>query len=189
MDESTLFSKQDEGLFHLDEAGLRDRVLKDGIPASGFDALLAAYRRDYPKDTPSDIFFRISSGRGAHWNAVQQAELKIAQDKAKAYVYCFAWQPPVAGGKYKAFHTAEHPLSLRLVLCPESEQLSKQISGAWAAFARHGNPNRHGLPDSPAYSTTERATMIFDAGKSEAVNDPDHDERLMLLNWPSHRLL
>jgi para-nitrobenzyl esterase len=78
---------------------------------------------------------------------------------------------------------------LRLVLYPESEQLSKQISGAWVAFARHGSPNRQGLPDWPAYSTTERATMIFDARKSEAVNDPDREERLMLLNWPSRRLL
>ena len=31
--------------------------------------------------------------------------------------------------------------------------------------------------------------MIFDGGKSEAVNDPDREERLMLLNWPSRRLL
>jgi para-nitrobenzyl esterase len=189
IDESTLFSKQDEEVFHLDEAGLRGRILRDGIPVFTVDALLAAYHRDYAKNTPSDIFFRISTGRGARWNAVRQAELKIAQGKAKTFVYCFAWEPPVAGGKYKAFHTAEHPLSLRLVLYPESEQLSKQISGAWAAFARNGSPNRQGLPEWPAYSTTERTTMIFDVGKSEAVNDPDREERLMLLNWPSHRLL
>jgi para-nitrobenzyl esterase len=189
MDEATLFSKQDEGLFHLDETGLRNRLVKTGIPASNLDALLAAYHRDHPKDTPSDIYFRISTGRGARWNAVRQAELKMAQGRANVYLYCFAWEPPVAAGKYKAFHTAEHPLSLRIVLYPESEQLSRQISGAWAAFARNGSPNRQGLPDWPAYSTTERATMIFDARKSEAVHDPDHEERLMLLNWPSRRLL
>jgi para-nitrobenzyl esterase len=188
-DEATLFSKDHEELFHLDESGLRDRIVKAGVPASSVEALVAAYHRDYPKDTPSDIFFRISSDRGARWNVVKQAELKIAQGKAKAYVYCFAWEPPVAGGKYKAFHTAEHPLSLRLVLYPESEQLSKQISGAWAAFARHGNPNRKGLPEWPAYTTAERATMIFNADKSEAVKDLDHDERLMLLKWPTRMLL
>jgi len=188
-DESTLFSKDHEELFHLDEAGLRDRIVKAGIPASNVDPLLAAYHRDHPKDTPSDIYFRISTDRGARWNGVRQAELKTAQGKAKAYLYYFAWEPPVAGGKYKAFHTAEHPLSLRLVRYPESEQLSKQISGAWVAFARNGSPHRQGLPDWPAYSTTERATMIFDGRKSEAVNDPDREERLMLLNWPSRRLL
>jgi para-nitrobenzyl esterase len=172
-DEATLFSTQDEALFHLDEAGLRDGVVKAGIPASNVDPLLAAYHHDYPQDTPSDIYFRISTDRGARWNATRQAELQIAQGKAKVYLYCFAWAPPLAGGKFKAFHTAEHPLSLRIVRYPESEQLSKQISGAWVAFARHGSPQRPGLPDWPAYSTAQRATMIFDVGKSEAVNDPN----------------
>ncbi|MGA2982423.1 MAG: carboxylesterase family protein [Terriglobia bacterium] len=188
-DESTLFSKQDEGLFHLDEAGLRARIVKAGIPESNVDPLLAVYHRDHPKDTPSDIYFRISTDRGARWNGVRQAELKIAQGKAKAYLYEFVWEPPVAGGKYKAFHTAEHPLSMRIVRYPESEQLSRQISGAWVAFARHGSPNRQGLPDWPAYSTTDRSVMIFDADKSEAVNDPDREERRMLLDWPTHHLL
>ena len=188
-DESTLFSKEDEELFHLDEAGLRDRMLKAGIPASMVAPLLAAYYRDHPKDTPSDIYFRISTDRGARWNAVRQAELKIAQGNANVYLYYFAWDTPVAGGKFKAFHTAEHPLSLRIARYPESEKLSKQISGAWVAFARHGSPHRQGLPDWPAYSTTERTTMIFDARKSEAVNDPDREERQMLLDWPSRRLL
>jgi para-nitrobenzyl esterase len=80
---------------------------------------------------------------------VRQAELQIAQGKANVYVYYFAWAPPLAGGKFKAVHTAEHPLSLRIVRYPESEHLSKQISGAWVAFARHGIPNRPGLPDWP----------------------------------------
>jgi hypothetical protein len=31
--------------------------------------------------------------------------------------------------------------------------------------------------------------MIFDARQSEAMNDPDREERLMLLDWPSRRLL
>ena len=168
---------------------MRDRIVKDGIPASNADLLLAAYHRNHPKDTPSDIYFRISTDRGARWNSVKQAELQIAQGKANAYLYYFAWEPPVAGGKYKAFHTAEHPLSMRIVRFPESDRLSKQISGAWVAFARHGSPNRRGLPNWPAYSITERATMIFDASKSKAVNDPDSDERQMLLDKPSRRLL
>jgi para-nitrobenzyl esterase len=188
-DESTLFSKEHEELFHLDEADLRDRVVKAGLVESMVDPLLAAYHRDHPQDTPSDIYFRISTDRGARWNGVRQAELKIAQGKANAYLYYFPWAPPIAGGKYRAFHTAEHPLSLRLVRYPESDQLSKQISGAWVAFARHGNPNGRGLPNWPAYSTSERATMIFDVPTSQAVSDPDRAERLMLADWPTRRLL
>lgn len=188
-DESTLFSRDDEALFHLDKAGLRDRIVKSGISSADVDRLLAAYSRDHANDTPSDIYFRISTDRGARWNAIRQAELKIEQGRAKVYLYSFEWEPPVAAGKYKAFHTAEHPLSLRLVLEPESEQLSKQICGAWVAFARNGSPNRRGLPEWPAYSTGRRATMIFNIPRSEAVNDPDREERLMLRALPSRRLL
>jgi para-nitrobenzyl esterase len=188
-DEGTLFAKDNEELFHLDEAGLRDRMVNSGIPSSDVDALLSVYHRDHPKDTPSDFYFRITTDRGARWNTVRQAELQMTQGKAKVYVYSFDWVPPIAGGKYRAFHTAEHPLSLRLVRYPESEPLSKQISGAWVAFARHGTPNRKGLPDWPAYSSTQRATLIFDLPESRAVNDPDREERLMLQNWPTHKLL
>jgi para-nitrobenzyl esterase len=188
-DESTLFSTDDGALFHLDETGLRACIAGAGIPASQIDPLLAAYHRDHPKDSPSDIYFRFSADRGARWNAAKQAELQIAQGKANAYVYYFAWPPPLASGRFRAFHTAEHPLSLRIVRYPESEELSRQISGAWVTFARQGNPNRKGLPDWPAYSNRTRATMIFDVPKSEAVNDPDRDERLMLRDFPSGNLL
>lgn len=187
-DESTLFVK-DEELFHLDQLGLRNRLAKGGIPAADLDAILGAYHRDYPKDSPSDLYFRISADRGARWNTVRQAELQLAQQRANVYVYYFVWEPPVAGGKYRAFHTAEQPLSLRLVLFPQSDRLSRFISGAWSAFARHGSPNQSGLPLWPAYTTTKRSTMIFDVPTSQAVEDPGHDERLMLLNLPARRLL
>ena len=188
LDESTLFV-HDEELFHLDEAGLRARLEKGGIPVAQLDALLAAYHRDHPRDTPSDLYFRISTARGARWNAVRQADLKIAQRAANVYLYTFAWAPPLAAGKYRAFHTAEHPLSLRIVFFPQSDRLSKQIGGAWSAFARYGSPNRSDLPSWPAYSTAKRTTMIFDAPESRAVDDSDHDERLMLLNLPSGKVL
>jgi para-nitrobenzyl esterase len=188
-DETTLFSKRDEELFHLDEAGLRDRLVKGGLPASQVEALLALYHRDHPKETPSDLYFRITTDRAARWNTVKQAELQMAQGKANVYVYYFAWSPPAAGGKYRAFHTAELPMALRIARYPESERLSKQISGAWAAFARHGNPNGRGLPEWPAYSTTQRSVMLYNVPKSEALNDPDHDEREMLVDWPARRML
>jgi para-nitrobenzyl esterase len=188
-DESTLFSMNDHALFQLDHRSLRDRVLKAGIPESEADKLLADYRRDHPKDSPTDIWFRLSTDRGARWNAVKQAELKLEQGKGDVYMYYFAWNTPCAEGKIKAFHTAELPLAMRLVRYPEAEQLSKQISGAWAAFARYGIPRHSGLPAWPRYTMGERATIIFDAPRSEVVNDPDRDERHLLRNRPSRGLV
>jgi para-nitrobenzyl esterase len=95
-------------------------------------------------------------------------------------MYYFAWDTPIYGGKLKAFHTAELPLAVRLVLNPEAEALSKQIAGAWAAFARNGNPNHSGLPKWEKYSASKEATMVFDAGKSALVFEPAREELSLL---------
>jgi para-nitrobenzyl esterase len=62
------------------------------------------------------------------------------------------------------------------------------LSGAWAAFARTGNPSQKGLAW-PAYTLDQRATMVFDGPKSEVVHDPDREERIMLRDRPSGSLL
>jgi para-nitrobenzyl esterase len=77
---------------------------------------------------------------------------------------------------------------MRLVQYPEAEQLSRKLSGAWTAFARNGNPSHKELAW-PAYTASERATLVFDAVGSKAVNDPDRDERIMLHDLPPGGLL
>lgn len=187
-DESTLFSLQDSALFSLDEAALRERVIKAGMPEAEVDHLIGLYRKEHPKDSPTDIYFRIASDRGVRRNAILQAERQLEQAKAPVYMYYFTWHTPLAEGRIKAFHTAELPLAMRLVRYPESEQLSKQIAGAWATFARRGNPNHAGLPDWPAYTTAQRATMLFD-NPSTVVKDPDGAARERLRERPSGRPL
>jgi len=187
-DETTLFSLWDEEIFRLDDAGLRNRLLKAGVPENRLDPMLALYQKDHPKESPTDLYFRISTDRGARWNATRQAELKCEQGKADVFLYYFQWNTPLQDGKLKAFHTADLPLMMRLVMFPESEQLSKQLSGAWASFARNGNPSQKGLAW-PAYTIQQRATMVFDAAKSEAVNDPNGEERRFVRDIPSRGLL
>lgn len=190
-DEATLFTlpSPDQTVFSLDEAGLHDHVVKAGIPEPDAGRILALYHRDHPSETPSDIYFRMASDRGARQNAVTQAERRMAQGKANVYMYHFEWNTPLLDGKLRAFHTAELPLAMRLVEFPQSGELSKQIAGAWASFARDGNPHHAGLPKWPAYSIAERATMLFNVPLSAAVNDPDREERLALQKCPSGNLL
>jgi para-nitrobenzyl esterase len=191
MDEATLFllGSPDQSIYNLDDSGLHDHVVKAKIPDPDAGKIIALYHRDHPAQTPSDIYFRMASDRAARQNAVAQAERRIAQGKASVYMYHFEWNTPLVDGKLRAFHTAELPLAMRLVEFPESEELSRQISGAWASFARNGNPQHRGLPNWPAYSITGRATMLFNIPESKAVNDPDRDERLALQNYPSGNLL
>lgn len=197
-DETTIFSLGDQALFHLDESGLRTALMtpgvhgerpglvlgNSGIPEDKVDEVIARYRRDHPGNTPSDLYFRIEADRGMRQHVTRQAELKLAQGKAKVFIYYFHWSTPVLRGELRAFHTAELPLAMRLTFYPQSEHLSRQISAAWAAFARNGNPSQKGL-EWPAYTTARRTTMMFDVAKSEAANNPDHDEWLMLKNMPS----
>jgi para-nitrobenzyl esterase len=56
--------------------------------------------------------------------------------------------------------------------------LAKQMSGAWAAFARTGKPDFGGVTWRP-YTPDQRATMMFDA-PSKIENDPEKAERLSL---------
>ncbi|WP_163718527.1 carboxylesterase/lipase family protein [Mangrovibacterium lignilyticum] len=187
-DEATLFALNNESLFSLDRAGLRSELLKAKIPEDKVDDLLALYQKAHPSDSPSDLYFRISTDRGARYNAVKQAEMQLERGQADVFMYYFQYNTPVDEGRLRAFHTSDLPLIMRLTLYPESEQLSRQLSAAWAAFARNGNPGTKNLAW-PAYATNDRATMIFDINKSEVVADPDKDIREMLLNMPSGSLL
>ena len=187
-DESTLFSRSNETLFSLDEAALKAALVKNGIPADKVDPLLALYHRDHPRESPSDLYFRISTDRGARRNAARHAELRLAEGKTSVFVYYFQWNTPLDAGKLRAFHTSDLPLEMRLTLYPESEQLSKQLSGAWGAFARTGDPSQQHLPW-PKYTLGQRSTMMFDVTESKALDDPDKDERVMLRELPSGGLL
>jgi para-nitrobenzyl esterase len=183
-DESTLFSMSDEELFRLDEAGLHARLIKAQVPENKVDQMIALYRKNHPKESMTDLWFRISTDRGARRNAAQQAELKCGQGKANVYVYYFQWNTPVLGGKLKAFHTSDLPLMVGVRYYPESVELSRQLGGAWASFARTGDPSQKGLAW-PAYTLSQRATMVFDIDNSGAVNDPNGEERIFTRDIPS----
>jgi para-nitrobenzyl esterase len=179
-DERSLGFMHDDALFRMGDSELLDRVVKEGVPRVEAEKLLALYRRDHPHDSPVELFFRLTTDRGTGRNARIQVERKIAQAGAKVYMYYFAWNTPLAEGRLKAFHTAELPLAMRLTRFPETDHLSRQIAGAWAAFARTGSPAHSLLPEWPAYTQVNRATMIFDVPTSAVAEDPNRDERLII---------
>jgi len=64
----------------------------------------------------------------------------------------------------------------------ERYPLADKMSGAWAAFARSGNPNHKGIPKWEPFTERQRATMIWN-NPCRAVNDPYRDERLARNEW------
>jgi para-nitrobenzyl esterase len=61
---------------------------------------------------------------------------------------------------------------------PERFKAARNMSRAWASFARAGNPGHNEIPKWPAYTLEQRATMILDAER-HVVNDPSREERLL----------
>jgi para-nitrobenzyl esterase len=149
------------------------------------DKLIAVYRKGRPSVSNIELLQIIASD-GFRAGVITETERKAAQ-KAPVYSYYFTWKSPVRDGKLKAFHTLEIPFVLENVDNAKSMTgtgedrypLQEKMSGAWAAFARSGNPNHKGLPNWPAFNTTQRATMVFD-NESKVVNDPHGEERMAL---------
>ena len=146
---------------------------------SDCDAIIAAYRHDYPKATPFGLWAAIATSR---WRvpAFAQAARKAALGAAPAYAYIYSWRTPVLDDRPGSFHAAEISFVFdNAELCDHYSAgdlgafvLSKQMSTAWVSFARTGNPNHSSLPHWPAYTADTRATMCFDA-PCEVRNDPE----------------
>jgi para-nitrobenzyl esterase len=185
--EMTLFAVGDPSAFTLDEAGLKQRAGR--IVGKDAAQVIETYRKANPEATPSELYFLIFSDFRYGVPSIKLAERKAALGKAPVYLYRFAWETPVMGGKLKSPHALEIPfvfdnakVSARLTGGgPDAVRLAAKVSEAWIAFARTGNPNtqKSGLPKWPAYDAKSRSTMIFN-NESKVVNDPSRDERLVL---------
>ena len=144
------------------------------------DAYMAAVKKAYPGTTkPSDyididVLFRPGT--------ISHANLKAVAGAAPVYMYLFCWQSPVMDGMYKAMHCMELPFVFdNIDKCEEmtgggkeAYALADKMSSAWINFARTGNPGAKNLPDWPAYTNQNGATMIFD-NKCEVKNNPDKE--------------
>src|SRR5690606_25932624 len=107
-----------------------------------------------------------------------QAERKAALGKAPVYKYYFDWYSPVREGQLRSMHCMDIPFAIAnteiaaplLGTGADVKVLSEKMSGAWATFARTGNPNHPGLPAWPAFTPGQRATMVL-GPNCRAVND------------------
>jgi para-nitrobenzyl esterase len=140
--------------------------VREAFGASG-DAIIAAYRKDWLGATNFEIYAAIAAEPFRRC-AYEQAARKAALNAAPSYVYIYRWRTPMLDDRPGAFHACDLAFTFdNAVRCyqysglrPDALALAKQISGAWVAFARNGNPNHPDLPHWPAYQR-DGAALIF----------------------------
>jgi para-nitrobenzyl esterase len=167
----------------LTEEELRERV-EVMVSERVADRVLEVYRKAYPDASPAELLIQIVTGRTYRFDSITLAQRKHAQGGAPVYMYQFNWETPVYDGILKACHSLEVPFVFDNTSKgrnlsgggPDAAALGEKMSETWLAFARSGNPNNAQIPNWPAYTSTTRATMIFD-NECRVENDPDRAER------------
>jgi para-nitrobenzyl esterase len=169
-----------------DDAVLRARVqqmLRLGEPEAA--KLVTLYRSHRPNATAGDLAAIIAGDNSVLRSASYTiAEQKFAQGGAPVYLYRFNWRSPVRNGKLRSMHTMEipfvfdHPDLIGFMTGSGEDRyrLATQMSSAWVAFARTGNPNHRGIPMWNAWDPRRWTTMVFD-NETVAREDPWGDER------------
>jgi para-nitrobenzyl esterase len=176
--------------FGLDEAGLV-KALAVWVPDKDIARVVAGFRSLMPSASASELFFAITTDRRVRQQAWMQAERKAAQGAAAVWLYELDWATPVDDGKLGSPHSLDLAFvfdnvakSEAMVGTGEAPQLmADQMSAAWLAFARSGNPGAGW----PAFTLAERATMVFDM-KSRVVRDFRGEERTLLAGLPMVRV-
>ncbi len=177
------FGKYDEAAMRKGITEIPRGIFGETIPDDRVEGLIETYRRTRPGATPHDLLTAITSDV-VRLDTIRIAERKMAGGQAPVYMYLLTWESPALNGILKSCHALEIPLVFNNVDpvvgiigdSPERFALAKGMSGAWAAFARNGDPSHEGIPHWPTYTTEKRSTMVFNT-ECRVENDPRGEER------------
>lgn len=183
------FFAPDEQLRPIDDTTLRQRVRTLlMVTDAEADRIINVYRKSEPGRDNIDLYLRMATDDSTFRRRVDtQAERKSAQRGAPVYMYRFEYYSPVRGGRLKAMHCMEIPFVFNNLAAgsifagsgPAAQRLADQMSAAWVAFARTGNPNHRDIPQWAAFNANQRPTMVF-GPETRLVNDPGREQRLAL---------
>ncbi|MEI1251189.1 carboxylesterase/lipase family protein [Rhizobium aouanii] len=184
--EASLFFQSDMRNFSLTEAQMRARMRSVfAIDDAKIDTIVAAYRKDAPEMTPSDILVAVASDVQFRRPLTEAAEIKSgASGQASVYMYNFTWTIPWQNGVLGSPHAVDIPFAFGTVneagamtgAGADAMETSMNMMSAFVNFARTGNPNNERLPEWKPYDSATRTTMLIDAS-CEAASDWRGDAR------------
>jgi para-nitrobenzyl esterase len=189
-DETIAFLGNQPGVRELTWEQLPERLLPELHVDIDPEHVIATYRRLYPQYSPTEVFFAATTAGRSWRGAIIEAELR-AQQGSPVFAYQLNYRSPLENGRYGAQHGMDIPLVFDNIAQPgaltgttaEAQKTADQMSDAFIAFARSGNPNHPGIPEWRPYELTNRATMVFDAA-SQLVDDPRGEERRLFAAVP-----
>jgi para-nitrobenzyl esterase len=170
-----------------------DRVLTEDemraqiapVAGTATDRVVELYLSLYPAATPADRLISTLTDSNFRIRSLLLAERKVAQGRAPVWLYSFDWETPIFDGKLKAYHALDVPFVFNTIDVvnstdrgPVAQELSRRMCATWATFARTGKPDNAAIPQWPAYTLTERSTMIFNR-ECSVVKDYGGQARLL----------
>ncbi|HEV7474003.1 MAG TPA: carboxylesterase/lipase family protein, partial [Pyrinomonadaceae bacterium] len=188
-DETRAFLGGDENNFKLTWEQLPEKLAPNLRVDIQPDAVIAEYRRLYPRYSPSEVFFAATTAGRSWRGAVIEAEER-ARSGAPAFAYQLDWATPKDGGKFGAPHASDIQLVFdnldkpgATAIGPDAQRMADQMSETFIAFARTGNPNNKKIPRWAPYTLPRRQTMVFDV-PSHLEDDPRGAERRLFAKVP-----
>jgi para-nitrobenzyl esterase len=153
------------------------------------EAVVAEYRRLYPHYSPSDVLFAATTAARSWRGAIIELEER-ARAGHPTWAYQLDWATPKDGGRFGAPHASDIQFVFDNVakpgataIGPEAQPMADQMSEAFVAFAKTGDPNSRAVPRWEPFNLERRPTMVFDV-PSKLVDDPRGAERRFFAKVP-----
>jgi para-nitrobenzyl esterase len=196
-DEMNLMFLGQPAIFQITFDSLKQRLEREY--AADAETILQTYRQSRPDAGPSDLYTAISGAGGFWMGSITLAERKCAQGGAPVYMYQFDhlsdWIIPGTNHAIGCCHAMDLPYVFDNIYTdatrppqgvatmyqmlgsdPEKIKLAHTMSEMWATFARTGHPGADGVPEWPAYTTANRATLSIN-NQCKVIDDPYAQER------------
>ena len=189
-DETIAFLGNEPGVRELTWEQLPNRLLDQLYVDIDPEHVIATYRKLYPAYSPTEVFFAATTAGRSWRGAIIEAELRARQG-SPVFAYQLNYRSPIENGRYGAQHGMDIPLVFDNTAQPRAltgntmaaQKTADQMSEAFIAFAKTGNPNHDGIPDWKPYELATRSTMVFDE-TSQLVADPRGEERKLFAAVP-----
>ncbi len=165
----TTFNELERTMYNdktLDEAKVQEiLVSRYGDQAEAFRE---AFYKAYPDKTDADMLCIDSNMRTL---TLASADAKSDENEAPVYVYFLDWFSKYdtrGAGCYHgldislAFNNPEDEHRVIKADDPEALSLADKMSDLWVSFAKTGKPSAEAVPEWPAYTRDNGATMVFD---------------------------